>query len=100
MFAAGAAIRLPLDPVTLSYVMALRGVRPRLPAEPFTYGEIDCGKAERLILLDVGDAGAEAGAIADGGLDLVGRVADADSEEDCQAAADLPDGFAGHDDPA
>jgi hypothetical protein len=31
--------------------MALRGVRPRLPKEGFTYAEIGCGTAERLILL-------------------------------------------------
>lgn len=51
MFAANAALRLPLDPVSLSYVMALRGIRPRLPLEEFIYGEIGCGTAERLILL-------------------------------------------------
>jgi SAM-dependent methyltransferase len=51
MFAANASLRIPFDPVTLSYVMALRGVRPRLPNEPFAYAEIGCGSAERLILL-------------------------------------------------
>lgn len=51
MFAAGAALRIPLDPVMLSYVMALHGIRPRLPGEGFTYAEIGCGTAERLILL-------------------------------------------------
>lgn len=51
MFAANASLRLPFDPVTLSYVLALRGVRPRLPLEAFTYAELDCGNAERLILL-------------------------------------------------
>lgn len=51
MFAADASLRLPFDPVTLSYVLALRGVRPRLPLEAFTYAELDCGSAERLILL-------------------------------------------------
>lgn len=50
MFEASSALRLPLDPVGLSYAMALRGVRPRLPVEPFTYGEFGCGTAERLIL--------------------------------------------------
>jgi ubiquinone/menaquinone biosynthesis C-methylase UbiE len=50
MFAAGNSLRLPLDPVSLSYVMALRGIRPRLPNEAFTYAELGCGKAERLIL--------------------------------------------------
>ncbi|MBI3419222.1 MAG: methyltransferase domain-containing protein [Proteobacteria bacterium] len=50
MFAGGSNLRLPLDPVTLSYVMALRGIRPRLSPEPFTYGELGCGTAERLIL--------------------------------------------------
>src|SRR5262245_9435441 len=50
MFAVGSALRLPLDPVSLSYVMALRGTRPRLPNEPFAYGELGCGAAERLIL--------------------------------------------------
>lgn len=51
MFAAHTALKLPLDPVTLSYVMALRGVRPRIPSEAFSYGEFGCGTAERLILL-------------------------------------------------
>jgi hypothetical protein len=50
MFAVGSSLRLPLDPVSLSYVMALRGIRPRLPNEPFAYGEVGCGAAERLIL--------------------------------------------------
>ena len=50
MFAAGAAFRVPLDPVILSYVTALRGIRPRLPGEGFTYAELGCGAAERLIL--------------------------------------------------
>ncbi len=51
MFTGGSRLRLPLDPVSLSYVMALRGVRARLPGEPFAYGELNCGTAERLILL-------------------------------------------------
>jgi hypothetical protein len=51
MFEASAHLHLPFDPVTLSYVMALRGVRPRLPREEFIYAELGCGTAERLILL-------------------------------------------------
>jgi ubiquinone/menaquinone biosynthesis C-methylase UbiE len=51
MFAASASLRIPFDPVTLSYVLALRGVRPRLPNETFTYAELGCGSAERLMLL-------------------------------------------------
>jgi hypothetical protein len=50
MFSVGSSLRLPLDPVTLSYVMALRGIQPRLPSDPFAYGELGCGSAERLIL--------------------------------------------------
>ena len=51
MFAASSVLRIPFDPITLSYVMALRGVRPRLPMEGFTYGELGCGTGERLVLL-------------------------------------------------
>ncbi len=50
MFAASSILRIPFDPVTLSYVMALRGVRPCLPKEGFTYGELGCGTGERIIL--------------------------------------------------
>lgn len=50
MFPASSVLRLPFDPVTLSYVMALRGVKPRLPLEGFTYGELGCGTGERIIL--------------------------------------------------
>lgn len=50
MFPASKDIRLPFDPVTISYVMALRGVRPRIPKEEFIYGELGCGEATRLIL--------------------------------------------------
>lgn len=50
MFAGGSSLRLPLDPITLSYALALRGIRPRLPNEPFIYGEIGCEAADRLIL--------------------------------------------------
>jgi SAM-dependent methyltransferase len=50
MFSAISALRLPFDPVTLSYVMALRGIRPRLPQEEFAYGEIGCGTGERIIM--------------------------------------------------
>lgn len=51
MFAASSVLRIPFDPITLSYVMALRGVRPRIPKEGFTYGEIGCGSGERIVLL-------------------------------------------------
>lgn len=51
MFPASSVLRIPFDPITLSYVMALRGVRPRLPTEGFTYGEIGCGIGERIVLL-------------------------------------------------
>ncbi len=51
MFAASSVLRIPFDPITLSYVMALRGVRPRLPKEGFTYGELGCGTGERVVLL-------------------------------------------------
>ncbi|MDX1923614.1 MAG: methyltransferase domain-containing protein [Alphaproteobacteria bacterium] len=51
MFAASSLLRLPFDPVTLSYVMALRGVKPRLPKEGFTYAELGCGTGERIVLL-------------------------------------------------
>lgn len=51
MFPAHSSLRVPFDPVTLSYVTALRGVRPRLPNESFTYAELGCGEAQRLILL-------------------------------------------------
>jgi SAM-dependent methyltransferase len=50
MFSASSALRLPFDPVTLSYVMALRGIRPRLPQEGFAYGELGCGTGERIIM--------------------------------------------------
>ena len=51
MFPANSVLRIPFDPITLSYVMALRGVRPRLPKEDFTYGELGCGTGERIVLL-------------------------------------------------
>ncbi len=51
MFAASSALRIPFDPVTLSYVMALRGVRPRIPKDGFTYAELGCGTGERIVLL-------------------------------------------------
>jgi cyclopropane fatty-acyl-phospholipid synthase-like methyltransferase len=51
MFAASSVLRLPFDPITLSYVMALRGVVPRLPKEGFTYAELGCGTGERIVLL-------------------------------------------------
>lgn len=50
MFAASSVLRLPFDPITLSYVMALRGVKPRLPGEGFTYAELGCGTGERIVL--------------------------------------------------
>jgi hypothetical protein len=51
MFPSNASLLLPFDPITLSYVTALRGVTPRLPPDGFTYAEMGCGTAERLILL-------------------------------------------------
>jgi len=51
MFEANPALRLPFDPVTLNYVRALRGVRPRPAGAGFIYGELGCGDAVRLILL-------------------------------------------------
>ncbi len=50
MFAASTVLRLPFDPITLSYVMALRGVKPRIPGEGFTYAELGCGTGERIVL--------------------------------------------------
>jgi ubiquinone/menaquinone biosynthesis C-methylase UbiE len=50
MFPASSALRLPFDPVTLSYVMALRGVKPRIPQDGFTYAELGCANSERIIL--------------------------------------------------
>ncbi len=51
MLAAKSSLRVPFDPITVSYVMALRGIRGRLPNEPFTYAELGCGAGDRLILL-------------------------------------------------
>ncbi|NDE90747.1 MAG: methyltransferase domain-containing protein [Alphaproteobacteria bacterium] len=50
MFAASKSLRLPFDPITLSYVMALRGIGSR-PKDGFIYAELGCGMGERIILL-------------------------------------------------
>lgn len=40
-----------ISPVSLSYVAALRGVKPRRPGQPFTYLVVDCQNPEWLVAL-------------------------------------------------
>ena len=42
---------LDFSPAPLSYVAALRGIRPRKPGDRFAYAEIACNDPERLICL-------------------------------------------------
>lgn len=42
---------LSFSPVSLSYIAALRGVKPRLPGEAFTYAVANCTSHEQLIAL-------------------------------------------------
>jgi hypothetical protein len=55
------------SPVSLSYVAALRGVKPRRPGQAFTYAEIDCHHPDLLVCLAASNPeGTFYGVMADG----------------------------------